>query len=103
MGKCLNCKKDLVQTAGKREKIFCNSTCRSNYWQKTQTLERQGKSVDTVAKIMTTRPETVKISSGNDAQIAKYQKELAGLGTSGLAILRKKFLLKQIQFLERKP
>lgn len=32
--KCLECKKDLVQTAGKRAKQFCNSTCRSNYWQK---------------------------------------------------------------------
>lgn len=32
--KCPNCKKDLEQTQGKREKQFCNSTCRSNYWQK---------------------------------------------------------------------
>jgi hypothetical protein len=32
--KCLECKKDLEQTQGKRAKQFCNSTCRSNYWQK---------------------------------------------------------------------
>ncbi len=33
-------------------------------------------------------------------KIAEYEKELATLGTSGLAILRKKFLLKQIQLLK---
>lgn len=32
--KCLECKKDLEQTPGKRVKQFCNSTCRSNFWQK---------------------------------------------------------------------
>lgn len=31
---CLNCDKELVQMPGKRAKQFCNSTCRSNYWQK---------------------------------------------------------------------
>jgi len=34
--KCLECKSDLVQLEGKREKQFCNSSCRSNYWQKAQ-------------------------------------------------------------------
>lgn len=34
--KCLECKKDLEQTPGKRTKQFCNSTCRSNYWQKSK-------------------------------------------------------------------
>jgi hypothetical protein len=32
---CLNCGKELKQEKGKREKKFCNSTCRSAYWQKT--------------------------------------------------------------------
>lgn len=32
--KCLECQKEVPQTAGKREKLFCNSTCRSNFWQK---------------------------------------------------------------------
>ena len=32
--KCLECKNDLIQTQGKRERQFCNSTCRSNFWQK---------------------------------------------------------------------
>jgi endogenous inhibitor of DNA gyrase (YacG/DUF329 family) len=31
---CLNCKKEVLQTPGKRERQFCNSTCRSNFWQK---------------------------------------------------------------------
>ena len=34
MSKCLNCNKPLAQTPGKRPRKFCNSTCRSNYWQK---------------------------------------------------------------------
>lgn len=32
--KCPNCQKAVKQTPGKREKVFCNSTCRSNYWAK---------------------------------------------------------------------
>lgn len=34
MLKCLNCGKGLTEIEGKREKQFCNSTCRSNHWQK---------------------------------------------------------------------
>jgi hypothetical protein len=36
---CLDCKKEVPQTKGKREKKFCNSTCRSNYWQKQGRLQ----------------------------------------------------------------
>lgn len=39
--KCLECQTELTQTLGKREKKFCNSTCRSNYWQKQKVLERK--------------------------------------------------------------
>lgn len=35
MNNCLNCGKELVQIEGKRSKKFCDNTCRSNYWQKT--------------------------------------------------------------------
>lgn len=38
--KCPNCEKVLQQTEGKRQKRFCNSTCRSNFWQKQQTLKK---------------------------------------------------------------
>lgn len=31
---CTECNKEIPQTVGKRAKIFCNSTCRSNHWQK---------------------------------------------------------------------
>jgi hypothetical protein len=31
---CRDCKKYVEQTPGKRAKEFCNSTCRSNFWQK---------------------------------------------------------------------
>jgi hypothetical protein len=29
---CKHCQKGLIQTKGKREKEFCNNTCRSNFW-----------------------------------------------------------------------
>lgn len=44
--------------------------------------------------------EKIDYKKSNQDQIAEYEKELATLGTSGVAILRKKFLLKQIQLLK---
>lgn len=32
MSNCLQCKKELIQTPGKKAKKFCGPTCRSNYW-----------------------------------------------------------------------
>lgn len=29
---CKQCNKELIQTEGRREKEFCDSTCRSKYW-----------------------------------------------------------------------
>jgi hypothetical protein len=31
MAHCLHCQKEVERTPGKKEKKFCNSTCRSNY------------------------------------------------------------------------
>lgn len=39
MDKCLNCEKELEQIPKKRQKQFCNSTCRSNYWQKSKRIK----------------------------------------------------------------
>lgn len=41
MPNCLNCDKGIEQTQGKREREFCNSTCRSNYWQKQKRLSEK--------------------------------------------------------------
>lgn len=32
MGLCLQCSKWIKQPEGKRAKLFCNNTCRSNFW-----------------------------------------------------------------------
>lgn len=32
--KCLNCDKDICQTDGKRERLYCSDTCRAEYNQK---------------------------------------------------------------------
>jgi len=45
---CLNCGKALNRIEGKREKVFCNTTCRSNYWQKSERLEKKGLTVEQI-------------------------------------------------------
>jgi hypothetical protein len=39
MSNCLNCGQPLEQTPGKKEKQFCNVSCRSSYWQKKKRAE----------------------------------------------------------------
>lgn len=41
--KCLDCETELTQIPKKRQKQFCNSTCRSNYWQKKQRKKKEPK------------------------------------------------------------
>jgi len=31
---CLECGKEVPQTKGRRERLFCNNTCKSKYWRK---------------------------------------------------------------------
>lgn len=50
MGTCLNCGSEIKQLPKKRKKIFCDSTCRSNYWQKSSRLETKGLSNDDIIK-----------------------------------------------------
>lgn len=57
MSNCLNCGDKILQTSGKREKLFCDSTCRSNYWQKTKRLEDAGKSAEEIVKIISGKKE----------------------------------------------
>lgn len=40
-GGCLNCGNDLIYVRGKKAKTFCNSTCRSGYWHKQKTKEKE--------------------------------------------------------------
>ena len=49
---CLNCGEDLVNLPKKRKKIFCNNTCRSNYWQKSDRLEKAGKTTEQIVSIL---------------------------------------------------
>jgi hypothetical protein len=39
MSNCLNCNEPLEQTQGKKERQFCNVSCRSSYWQKKKRAE----------------------------------------------------------------
>ena len=49
--KCQNCGKDLVQIKGKRKKEYCNSTCRSNFWQKEQVKKKKPVKSEKSAKV----------------------------------------------------
>lgn len=57
---CLECGKKLIQTPGKRAKQFCNTTCRSNYWQKKKRQEagRGGRKYGRPAKEHTKKQAT---------------------------------------------
>lgn len=35
---CLNCGNEIVQPVGKAKKLYCNSTCRSNHFQRKKKL-----------------------------------------------------------------
>lgn len=39
---CKNCGEKLEMTPGRRQKEFCNSTCRSNFWQKEKRKGEKG-------------------------------------------------------------
>lgn len=39
---CKNCGEKLENVSGKRQKEFCNGTCRSNYWQKQARIKKKG-------------------------------------------------------------
>lgn len=35
MNNCLNCNKELVHTAGKKQRKYCDAKCKQNHWNKT--------------------------------------------------------------------
>jgi hypothetical protein len=43
--KCLECGLEVPQIEGKRKKVFCGSTCRSNYWAKNKRKEKKGEDI----------------------------------------------------------
>lgn len=50
---CLNCNLELKDTPKKRPKIFCNSSCRSNYWQRIHRMQSKGMYAEDILKSMT--------------------------------------------------
>jgi hypothetical protein len=60
--RCLNCGKKLVHTEGKRAKVFCDTTCRSNYWQKSDRLEKKGFSAEKIVKTITSGWKTLEVN-----------------------------------------
>lgn len=50
---CLCCGKEIKQTEGKREKVYCDTTCRSNYWQKAKRLEEKKFSAEEIVTLLT--------------------------------------------------
>lgn len=61
--KCLECKKEIIQTSGKRKRQFCNSSCRSLFWQKQQKVKKESV-IEKILPIVQAQLETsVKINS----------------------------------------
>lgn len=82
--KCPNCEKELEQIEGKRAKQFCNSTCRSNHWQKEKRkvsfIDKKGKITNAVAGksvTVTLKPENYYSKSQNKPH-TDTKKDLAG-------------------------
>jgi uncharacterized Zn finger protein (UPF0148 family) len=121
---CLNCGADLTQLPKKRAKVFCDSTCRSNYWQKSDRLEKAGKSTEEIVSILSqlaknNKPDNkkkiekernteYKIGEShkqpevdNSAKIKELEEEFKRVtGTSTIAIQRRKFIQQQISKLK---
>ena len=57
MSNCLNCNEPLEKTPGKKEKQFCNVSCRSSYWQKKKRAEQSAAPFqETVVQARKTEP-----------------------------------------------
>jgi len=121
---CLNCGKDLVQLPKKRSKVFCNNTCRSNYWQKSERLEKSGKTTEEIVSILSqiaknNKPENKerinkerntehKVGEShkqpevdNSARIAELEEELKTIPDVGLGKKRRVFIQNKIFKLKR--
>jgi DNA-binding transcriptional MerR regulator len=116
---CLNCGKDLVNLPKKRKKVFCNDTCRSNYWQKSDRLEKQGKSIEEIVSILEKQRKEKKgetkvvdlthpkektnytINTSIAQQIAKHEAELLTLQKGMWADTRRNFLNREIAKLKK--
>lgn len=63
--KCLNCHSDLSQKKGKLAPVFCSNSCRSNYWQRSDRLEKAGKPIEEVVKILNQNPSKKRVKLKN--------------------------------------
>ncbi len=64
--RCLECEKNLEQTEGKREREFCNTTCRSNFWQKVKRDIASFRKNQKAAKPPAKKTEDKKVSADNE-------------------------------------
>jgi len=49
---CLNCNKEVIQKEGKRERKYCNNTCKNQYWLKTHKKEPKYVQYGTYKKVL---------------------------------------------------
>ncbi len=69
---CLNCGAELEVIPQKRKKLYCDSTCRSNYWQKADRLEKAGKSTEEIVSLM----QKLAANNKNKKRISKEREGL---------------------------
>jgi len=80
MIECLNCGKELYNIDGKRGKKFCNSTCRSNFWQKCKRKNKENsldKNLEEVNKLPNIQENIVKskVMQEMEQRVAEIQKQ----------------------------
>lgn len=73
---CLNCGQNLIDLPGKRKKVFCNSSCRSNYWQKSDRLEKEGKSIEEIVSILSSMIKAKKSKPKKVQDLSKPNTEI---------------------------
>lgn len=70
MSSCKACDKELLQQKNKRKKEFCNSTCRSGFWQKQKRTQNKAQEGEETLKA-TDSTKRVSKEKSNAAEVPK--------------------------------
>lgn len=105
MKNCLHCEKELTHVEGRKQKSFCNSFCRNQYfYSKRKVVKFQAEVAGEKEK---RQNPLINAARGRDAsgvnndevknpEIEKYEEEIKTLGTGTFANQRRKFLQNKI-------
>lgn len=99
---CKMCSSEVIQPSGRRKKEFCNSTCRSRFWQKQNRGKGRGVKVVAPAIPKAEQKKGLIKANPNSNRIAELEFELTTLGNGSIANSRRKWIFEKISELNRK-